>query len=98
MSAGNGAAMRITPLGIYYHHDHELLEKAIIDASLLTHRDIRGIAAAGVIAFAVAYAIDHDPCHIDYSELLAELTVLVGSLEKRLSLDYPSIVWEDSYC
>lgn len=96
VSAGNGAAMRITPLGIYYHHDYDLLEKAIIDASLLTHRDIRGIAAAGVIAFAVAYAIDHDPCHIDYSELLAELTVLVGSLEKRLSLDYPSIVWEDS--
>ncbi len=93
ISAGNGAAMRIAPLGIYYHHDLDALEQAIIDVSLLTHRDIRGIAAAGIIAFAVAGVIDHAWQVIDHDQLLSEIFIFVRSLEKRLSLDYPLVVW-----
>ena len=95
ISAGNGAAMRIAPLGIYYHHDLDALEQAVIDASLLTHRDIRGIAAAGLIAFTIAYIVGQDRQVIDHDQLLSELTVLIHSLENRLSLDYPLVVWED---
>ncbi|MDD3895312.1 MAG: ADP-ribosylglycohydrolase family protein [Syntrophomonadaceae bacterium] len=95
ISAGNGSAMRISPLGVYFYHDYDLLKQAIIDASLLTHQDIRGIAAAGVIAFTIAYSITHDPQHIDFSNLSEELFLFVRSLEEHLSLEYPSIVWED---
>lgn len=95
ISAGNGAAMRIAPLGIYFHHDYDDLLQAIIDASLLTHRDIRGIAAAGLIAFTIAYTINHNLSAIDNEPFLTELKIFIRSLEKRLTLDYPLVVWED---
>lgn len=93
ISAGNGAAMRIAPLGIYFQHNYDDLMQAIIDASLLTHRDIRGIAAAGLIAFTIAYIINHNLSAIDNEPFLTELNIFIRSLEKRLTLDYPFVVW-----
>lgn len=54
VSAGNGAAMRIAPLALYFRDDFENLSNAVIDVSKVTHRDIRGIAASAAIAFIVS--------------------------------------------
>lgn len=36
-SFGNGAAMRVSPVGIFYHHDMEGLRKAATEQSSITH-------------------------------------------------------------
>jgi ADP-ribosyl-[dinitrogen reductase] hydrolase len=54
-SAGNGAAMRVAPIGLWYAADPDGLRRAAIQASLQTHTDARGISAA----VAVAYLVGH---------------------------------------
>mgnify|MGYP005839180827 FL=1 len=49
-SAGNGAAMRAAPIGLWYASDPEGLRRAAIEASLQTHADPRGISAAVAVA------------------------------------------------
>lgn len=49
-SPGIGAAMRIAPLGLFYRdRPHGLLD-AVLEASLITHRDIRSLAGAYAVA------------------------------------------------
>jgi ADP-ribosyl-[dinitrogen reductase] hydrolase len=52
-SAGIGAAMRIAPIGLYYRDEPEAIPGAVLEASLLTHRDIRSLAGAAAVACAV---------------------------------------------
>jgi ADP-ribosyl-[dinitrogen reductase] hydrolase len=52
-SAGIGAAMRIAPAAIYFEDDPDGLFSAVIDASLITHRDVRSIAGAMAVVSAV---------------------------------------------
>ena len=52
-SAGIGAAMRIAPVAIYFDDDPEALFDSVLAASLMTHRDIRSLAGAMAVAFAV---------------------------------------------
>ena len=54
-SAGNGAAMRIAPLGLWYAGDHAALQQAVIQASRQTHTDPRAIAAASAVAYLAAH-------------------------------------------
>lgn len=53
VSAGIGAAMRVAPLGAIYRDKPELLAKASIESTLITHGDI----CAGAFAYAVAYTV-----------------------------------------
>ncbi len=55
-SAGNGAAMRVAPIGIRFAGDLELLLDQALAAGLVTHADARGVAAAAAVATAVAVA------------------------------------------
>jgi len=57
MTAGNGAAMRIAPVALYHRDDDDALAAAVIDVSRVTHHDIRGLAAAGAVAWLVARAL-----------------------------------------
>lgn len=92
-SAGNGAAMRIAPLGVYYHNDPDKLLTAIIEANKVTHRDIRGIAASAMIAYPVAYLVGDGPAIAN--DLLNEVQDFVQELEKRLVYYYPAIIYND---
>lgn len=60
-SAGNGAAMRIAPIGLWYHADREGLRQAAVQASLQTHADARGISAAVAVAFLVGHLAAQAP-------------------------------------
>ncbi|MBT5875976.1 MAG: ADP-ribosylglycohydrolase family protein, partial [Candidatus Latescibacteria bacterium] len=53
-SAGNGTAMRVAPLGVFYARDHAVLLKSARDQALITHLDPRCIAGAVAIAGAAA--------------------------------------------
>jgi poly(ADP-ribose) glycohydrolase ARH3 len=58
-SLGNGAAMRVAPVGLVYHDSLDLFEKVEISASV-THAHPVGIDGAAVQAKAVAQAMNLD--------------------------------------
>lgn len=72
-SYGNGAAMRVAPLGLVFRHDPERLSQEVERSSVPTHRHELGIDGARVIAQAVAYAATHDTFdHDAYFETLID--------------------------
>ncbi len=60
-SGGNGTAMRIAPIGLFYYKDFKGLKSAAIKSSILTHSHPAASAGSIVIASAIAYLIDKDP-------------------------------------
>ncbi|MBW1691637.1 MAG: ADP-ribosylglycohydrolase family protein [Deltaproteobacteria bacterium] len=62
-SLGNGAAMRIVPVGLFFHNSSNLYEKACLSASV-THAHPVGMDGAAVQAKAVALAMNLDPRHV----------------------------------
>lgn len=57
--AGNGAAKRITPIGLWnYDEPEKLADEAILTAQI-THRDPRAVAGAVGVAAAIAYSLTH---------------------------------------
>ncbi|MCR4406739.1 MAG: ADP-ribosylglycohydrolase family protein [Anaerolineae bacterium] len=59
-SFGNGAAMRIAPVGLFFHDAPDLYEQACISA-VVTHAHPIGMDGAAVLACAVAQAVKLDP-------------------------------------
>ena len=59
-SLGNGGAMRIAPVGLFYYDDKDLYEKAVRSAEI-THTHPLGTDGAAVQAKAVAEAVKLDP-------------------------------------
>ena len=60
-SGGNGTAMRISPIGMFYCKDLKALKNAAIKSSIITHSHPAASAGAIVIARAIAFLIDKDP-------------------------------------
>jgi poly(ADP-ribose) glycohydrolase ARH3 len=59
-SFGNGAAMRIAPVGLFFHDSLDLYEQARASASV-THAHPVGVDGAAVLAWAVAQVVKLDP-------------------------------------
>jgi poly(ADP-ribose) glycohydrolase ARH3 len=59
-SFGNGAAMRIAPLGLLFHDDAHLYDQARRSA-IITHTHRIGVDGAAVLAWAIAQAVVSDP-------------------------------------
>lgn len=81
ITAGNGAAMRIAPIALYHRDDDTALMEGVIEVSRVTHKDVRGIAAAGAVAWLVAHALQQTgpACVLGSETLLA----FVYALEDR---------------
>ena len=60
-SAGIGAAMRIAPVALYFDDQPDEMFGAVIEASLMTHLDIRSLAGAVAVAHAVRRLADGAP-------------------------------------
>ncbi|MBS3819412.1 ADP-ribosylglycohydrolase family protein [bacterium] len=58
VTAGNGAAMRIAPLGLFFREDRDGLAQAVVNLSRVTHGDIRGISAASAVAYVTAKGVN----------------------------------------
>ncbi|MFQ6064374.1 MAG: ADP-ribosylglycohydrolase family protein [Candidatus Bathyarchaeia archaeon] len=59
-SYGNGAAMRVAPVGLFYHDDLEKLRRVAYSQSQITHTHRLGMEGAALQACAVALAINTD--------------------------------------
>jgi len=59
-SLGNGAAMRVAPVGLVYRHDHDRLWEQARRSALPTHVHPLGIEGAQVLALAVGLAAKSD--------------------------------------
>jgi ADP-ribosylglycohydrolase len=57
-SAGNGAAMRVAPLGAYFCADPDLAARQAVLSAEVTHRHPEGISGAVAVALAAAHAAD----------------------------------------
>ncbi|TKJ34183.1 hypothetical protein CEE39_02820 [bacterium (candidate division B38) B3_B38] len=66
--AGNGTAMRASPIGLWNHDHPDRIVSDATTASIITHKDERSIAGAIAVATTVAYGLNHDA--IDGEELI----------------------------
>ena len=60
-SYGNGAAMRVAPVGVFYHDDLEQLRSVAYGQSQITHVHELGMEGAAIQAYAIAFAVNADP-------------------------------------
>jgi poly(ADP-ribose) glycohydrolase ARH3 len=73
-SYGNGSAMRIAPVGVFYHDDLAMLKEVARRSSQITHSHELGKEGAALQAYAVALAVSLDPAEaFDSGEFLARL-------------------------
>ncbi len=56
-SFGNGAAMRIAPIGLFFFNDLDALTRAAKECSIITHRHPEGVAGGVAQALGVALAL-----------------------------------------
>ena len=87
-SYGNGAAMRIAPVGVLCHDNPSLLREIADESSQLTHTHDLGKEGAALQAYAVALAASLEPpLTLDRSQFLAKLTAFVqdGVYKQKLS-------------
>jgi poly(ADP-ribose) glycohydrolase ARH3 len=60
-SFGNGAAMRVSPVGLFYHHDMDDLQEAAIKQANVTHVHPLGQWGAVMQACSVGLAVSQNP-------------------------------------
>lgn len=60
-SFGNGAAMRVSPVGLFYHHDLEGLRMAAMEQANITHVHPLGQWGAVMQAHSVGLAVSQNP-------------------------------------
>jgi ADP-ribosylglycohydrolase len=59
-SGGNAAAMRMTPIGIFFHKSPETLIRAALDNCIITHTEPRARAGAVSVAYLTARLLQSD--------------------------------------
>lgn len=82
-SYGNGAAMRVAPLGAYFADDLDLCVQQARLQSEITHTHEEGIAGAIAVAVATALVWRHRDCPLSSDEFLAALCEHVPKSETR---------------
>ena len=91
----NGAAMRITPVGIATASgDPGLLEDRVVAASRLTHNTGVALAGAAAVAMAVSAGIDGDPLPVAIGRAVAAAASAAGRGPRAAGADLaPRINW-----
>ncbi|MCD6312900.1 MAG: ADP-ribosylglycohydrolase family protein [Thaumarchaeota archaeon] len=88
-SLGNGGAMRVAPIGLLYHDDHNMLRKAVEISCKPTHNHPLGIEGALIEAAAVALAVELElESRIDPDHFIERLLSFASSevYERKLKL------------
>jgi poly(ADP-ribose) glycohydrolase ARH3 len=84
-SFGNGAAMRVAPVGLFFRDDHRQLWEQARASALPTHRHPLGIEGAQLLALAVALATQMD--RFDRAALFTQLRSACESESYRAQLE-----------
>jgi len=84
-SGGNGTAMRVSPIGLFYCKDIKNLEKAALKSSLITHSHPAASAGAIVIARAIADLIDKKPETVfSIDEFFETIILSISNSQERI--------------
>ena len=89
-SFGNGAAMRVAPVGLFFHHNLETLRKAATDQANVTHTHPLGQWGAVMQASSVGLAVLRDPRKpLKKEEIIIELREILwpGPVEYQKALN-----------
>jgi len=81
--AGNGTAMRASPVGLWNYDNPKQLKKDAIFQSQITHRDSRAKAGACAVAWVVAYNLTHE--QINPEELIRGVAEFVQDVDREFS-------------
>jgi poly(ADP-ribose) glycohydrolase ARH3 len=86
-SWGNGGAMRIAPLGLYFFDDRMKLVEATVLCTRITHRHPQGIAGAVAQALAVGLALEKGLCElpIDRYEFVETIVDAVKGIDLTIA-------------
>lgn len=84
-SAGNGAAMRVGPVGLCHLHDPDALRRDAALSALVTHADPTAVASAVAQAFMVAWCAQRPGGELAPGALLSDLARLLADV------DHPAI-------
>lgn len=87
-SLGNGAAMRVAPLGLYFAPDMQRVEEQAVLSALPTHRHEIGIDGARLLACAAALAAMSFNRPFDRQSFLAQLQSIAKIEEFQWQLGY----------
>jgi ADP-ribosylglycohydrolase len=88
-SAGNGAAMRVAPVGLLHAGDLPALRHDAALSAVVTHADPMAVSSAIAQAFIVAWCAQTEPGRLDVAELVEALAVVLsdvpdpGAAERR---------------
>lgn len=74
-AAGNGAAMRVAPLGLFFYRDLERLQRACQLEAAITHNNPEAIAGSQAVAFMVASLLAGG---LDLHRLIQETVGFIG--------------------
>ena len=99
--AGNGSAMRVAPIGLFYWNQPDLIKKFSMQQSSITHADDRCLAGSYIVALSVSYVLTHE--EIDSGTMLDYLSLNVKpmndlfaqeliNLKNWLSLPFQDVV------
>ena len=80
-SAGNAAAMRAAPIGLYQPVDLSELRSAAATSAVITHNDPTAVAATIVVAYTVAHLLHTEPGAFDAADLLTGIDQILLGVE-----------------
>jgi poly(ADP-ribose) glycohydrolase ARH3 len=85
-SYGNGAAMRVAPVGLMYHDDPRMLRDIAYNCAGITHSHELGLEGAALQACAVALAVLADPENSSVTDFLGTLRMFTkpGPYQEKL--------------
>ena len=85
-SFGNGAAMRVAPVGLLYYDDHRMLREIAYHTASITHSNELALEGAALQACAVALAVVTEPESINHREFVGALRMFVkpGPYQEKL--------------
>jgi poly(ADP-ribose) glycohydrolase ARH3 len=85
-SYGNGAAMRVAPVGLLYHDDPRMLRDIAFQTAGITHSNELALEGAALQACAVALAVHTDPLNIKTKEFVGALRMFTkpGPYQEKL--------------
>jgi len=87
-SFGNGSAMRIAPVGVFYHDDPAMLREVAYKSSQITHAHTLGKEGAALQAYAIALAANLAPqTSFDQGGFLTKLTDFIEEAIYKEKLD-----------
>ncbi|MBM3957852.1 MAG: ADP-ribosylglycohydrolase family protein [Gemmatimonadetes bacterium] len=79
-SAGNGAAMRASPIGLLHPRCPDGIRRDGALSAVITHADGMAVASAVAVGFLVAYLLHRSPGTLDRADLMRNLQVLLADM------------------